>query len=100
MEDSVPLIDKVQVAKSSAYCPYVQIDKSLTRKNSANHNLINPLGLYVVYSPIWNLPATFFYCGPVTVLEWNTRHDIVLPPVAKLESLISHRSCPQDMSDH
>ena len=59
---------------------------------SANHDLINPLGLYVAHAPIRDLPATFFYCCSVTVLEWNPRHFIILPPVAKLGSLVSH--CP------
>ena len=60
--------------------------------DSVNHNLINPLGLYVVYASIWDLPATFLYCCPVTVLEWNSGHVIILPPVAKVGSLVSHRS--------
>ena len=58
--------------------------------NSANHDLINSLGLYIAYAPIWNLPATFPYCCPTTVLEWKTGHDTVLPPVVFPESLIFH----------
>jgi len=59
---------------------------------SANNALVNPLDLYVAYAPIRDLPATFLYCCPVTVLEWNSGHVYVLPPVAKMESLVSHRS--------
>ena len=61
-------------------------------RSLANHDLINPLGLYVVYAPIWNLPATLLYRCPVTVLEWNSGYVFVQPPVAKLEPLISHHS--------
>lgn len=59
-------------------------------RSLANHDLINPLGLYVVYAPIWNLPATFPYCCPTTVLEWKAGHDIVLPPVVLPGSVIFH----------
>jgi len=63
-------------------------------KNSANHEFINPLALFAVYAPAWDLPATFLYCCPITVLEWNSGHDFVLPPATKLESPVSHRSYP------
>ena len=59
-------------------------------RDSVNHGLINPLGLYIVYAPFWNLPATFPYCCPTTVLEWEAGHDLVLPPVAIPESIIFH----------
>jgi hypothetical protein len=55
-------------------------------------NYINHCGLYAVYAPIREFPATFIYCCPVTVLEWNSGHDTVPASVAKLESLISHCS--------
>jgi len=58
---------------------------------SANHNLTNQLGTDVVYAPIRELPATFFYCCAVTVLEWSPGHAIFEPSLARLESLISHR---------
>jgi len=60
------------------------------RMASANHELINPLTLYAVHAPTRDLPATFLYCCPVTVLEWDFGHVFVLPPFAKLESLIHH----------
>jgi len=41
---------------------------------SANYQPINPLGLYVVVASIPDLPATFPYYCPMTVLEWNTGH--------------------------
>jgi hypothetical protein len=63
-------------------------------KNSANHNLINPLSVYVVYALIWNFPAAFRNCCPVTVLEWNFGHVFSKPPVAKQKSLMFHRSRP------
>jgi hypothetical protein len=63
-------------------------------KNSANHNLINPLGVDVVYSPIWNFPAAFCNCCPVTVLEWDAGHAFSKPPVAKQKSLMFHHSHP------
>ena len=60
---------------------------------------IKPLGLYVAYAPIRNLPSTFLYCRPMTVLEWNSGHVFILPPFTKLGSLIYHRSQPpQGMS--
>ena len=59
-------------------------------RDSANHGLINPLGLYIVYTPIWDLPATCPYCCPATVLEWKAGHDLVLPPVVIPESIIFH----------
>ena len=60
---------------------------------------IKPLGLYVAYAPIRNLPSTSLYCRPVTVLEWNSGHVFILPPFAKLGSLFYHRSQPpQGMS--
>ena len=62
------------------------------RTGLVDHDLINPLGLYVVYAPIWNLPATPLYCCPVTVLEWNSGDVFILPPVAEPEPLISHHS--------
>ena len=68
-------------------------------KNSPNPELVNPFALYVAYAPTRDLPTTFLYCYPATVLEWNSGHVIVLPPVAKLEPLIAHRSRPQDMSN-
>jgi len=61
---------------------------------SAIHKFINPLTLYAVHAPTWDLPATLRYCCPVTVLEWKSGHDFVLPPVTKLESLLSHRPHP------
>ena len=68
------------------------VNKKLRPKgrDSANLDLINPLGLYIVYAPFWNLPATFPYCCPTTVLEWETGHDLVLPPVVIPESIIFH----------
>ena len=54
-------------------------------------DLINPLSIGVVYTPVRDLSATFLDCCPVTVLEWSPRHDMLLPPVTKLESFISHR---------
>jgi len=59
---------------------------------SVNDGLGNPLSLYVVNAPIRNLPATFIYCCPVTVLEWNPEHVIVLPPVTELESFVFHHT--------
>ena len=62
--------------------------------------LINPLALHLDHAPARDFPATFLYCYPVTVLEWKIGYSIVLPPAAKLESLISHRPTPiQDMSN-
>ncbi|MDX2416320.1 MAG: hypothetical protein QNK19_02550, partial [Xanthomonadales bacterium] len=57
---------------------------------SVNHCLINPFGLHVVSAPIWNFPATLFYCCAITVFEWNCGHVIVLPPIPNLGSLIIH----------
>ena len=51
--------------------------------------------MHAVYTPVWEQPATFPYCCPITVLEWKVGHDIILPPVAKLETLIAHRSASQ-----
>ena len=61
---------------------------------SNNHDFINPLGVDVVYTPVRDLPATFFYDCPVAVLEWNSGHVAFTPPVAKPGSLVSHRSRP------
>ncbi len=55
---------------------------------------INPLALYLDHAPTRDLPATFPYCCPVTVLEWKIGYSIVLPPVAELESLIFHSPHP------
>jgi hypothetical protein len=62
---------------------------------SANHSLINPLDLYIVYTPFWDLSATFPYCCPATVLEWETGHALVLPPVGIPESFIFHVPAPR-----
>ena len=59
----------------------------LGRMISANYTLINPLNLYVAYAPIRDLPATFLYCFPVTILEWNSGHAFVLPPVFRPDSI-------------
>jgi hypothetical protein len=65
---------------------------------SVNHGLFNPLAVNVVYTPIRDFPAAFLYCCPVTILEWNTGHIIVLPPVAKLKPFVSqHTQPPQDI---
>jgi hypothetical protein len=65
---------------------------------SVNHDLANPLAVNVVYAPIRDLSATFRYCCPVTVLEWNAGHVIVLPPVTKLKPFVSrHTQPPQDI---
>jgi hypothetical protein len=61
--------------------------------SSPNHDLINPLAMHAVYAPIRELPATHPYCCTVAVLEWNSGHIIVLPPVAKLEPSIFHYYC-------
>ena len=53
---------------------------------------MNPLNLYVGYTPIRDLPTTFLYCCPVTVLEWNIGHDTVMPPVVNPESFINYHS--------
>ena len=37
--------------------------------------------LGVAFTPIRNLPATFLYCRPITVLKRNFGHVIILPPV-------------------
>lgn len=55
-----------------------------------NYNLLDPLGFYVVYAPIRDLSAAFFYYRPVTVLGWKAEHDITLSPVVILESVILH----------
>ena len=55
-----------------------------------NYNLLDPLGFYVVYAPIRELSATFFYYSPVTVPGWKAEHDITLSPVVILESVILH----------
>jgi hypothetical protein len=52
------------------------------------------LGFYVAYTPIWDLPATFPYCHPVTVLEWNSGLVFVLTSITKPGSLIIHCSIP------
>ena len=52
------------------------------------------LGFYVAYTPIWDLPATFPYCHPVTVLEWNSGLVFVLTSVTEPGSLIIHCSIP------
>ena len=65
------------------------IKPPLQGRDAANHDLINPLALYHGHAPTWDLPAAFPYCYSVTVLEWDFRHVIVLPPVTKLESPIS-----------
>jgi hypothetical protein len=70
----------------------------VARKNSANHGLINPLSVYVVYAPVRDLPAAFCNCCPVTVLEWNSEHFTVPPPFTQPGSLISHCFCPKNMS--
>ena len=59
-------------------------------RSLANHDVINPLGLYVVYTPLRDSPATFPYCCTTTVLEWESGHDLVLPPVVIPESIIIH----------
>ena len=60
----------------------------------ANLGHTDSFALYVAYAPIRDLPATPPYYCPVTVLEWNTGHITVLPPVAKPGSLMLHRSHP------
>jgi hypothetical protein len=60
----------------------------------ANYNLLDPLGFYVVYAPIRDLPATFLYYRPVTVLGWKAERDITLSPVVILESVILHIHSP------
>jgi hypothetical protein len=60
----------------------------------ANHNLLDPLGFYVVYAPIRDLPATFLYYHPVTLLGWKAERDIILSPVVILESIIFHIHSP------
>ncbi len=56
----------------------------------ANYNLPDPLGFYVVYAPIRDLPAAFLYYRPVTVLGWKAERDITLSPFMILESVIFH----------
>ena len=56
----------------------------------ANHNLLDPLGFYVVYAPIRDLPAAFLYYCPVTVPGWKAERDFTLSPVVILESVILH----------
>ena len=53
-------------------------------------SLIRSACVYVVYAPIRDLPATVFFCCPVVVLEWNSGHVFILPPIVKLGPLISH----------
>ena len=60
----------------------------------ANYNFPDPLGFYVVYAPIEDLSAAFFYYRPVTVLGWKAEHDITLSPVVILESVILHIHSP------
>jgi len=53
-----------------------------------------------VDAPIRDLPTASQYQFAVAVLEWSTGFVFVLPPVTKLESLISHLPTPiQDMSN-
>ena len=56
----------------------------------ANYNLPDPLGFYVVYAPIRDLSAAFFYYHPVAVLGWKAEHDLTLSPVVILEPVILH----------
>ena len=56
----------------------------------ANYNLLDPLGFYVVYAPIRDLSAAFFYYHPVAVLGWKAEHDLTLSPVVILEPVILH----------
>jgi hypothetical protein len=58
---------------------------------------INPLALYLDHAPTRDLPATFPYCCPVTVLEWKIGYSIVLPPVADWNLLFSILPTPQDI---
>ena len=48
-------------------------------------------------APIWDLPAAFVYCCPVTVLEWDSGHVFVLTPVTKPGSPVIHFSTPRIM---
>ena len=90
----VPVIADTMMCRTAEYGQEqtYSANKKLCPKGrgSANHGLINPLGLYIVYAPFWNLPATFPYCCPSTVLEWKAEHDLVLPPVVISESIIFH----------
>jgi hypothetical protein len=61
---------------------------------SAIHEFINPLALYVVHAPTWDFSATLLYYYPAAVLEWESRHFTILPPVDKLGSLIFHSPHP------
>jgi hypothetical protein len=61
-------------------------------KDSADDYFFNPLSMHAVYASVWNISSTFLYCFPVTILEWKSGHVFVLPPGAKLESPVSHRS--------
>jgi hypothetical protein len=65
-------------------------------KQSASHNLINPLCLYAVDAPIRDLPATLPYRYTVAVLEWKAGRVTVLSSIAWLEASIFHYSCFSD----
>jgi hypothetical protein len=54
--------------------------------------LFNQLGLYAAYASIVGSSATFPYCCPGTVLEWNPGHTHILPPVSRLRFNLCH--CP------
>ena len=62
-----------------------------------NHDLINPLDLYVANAPVRNFPTTLPYCCPTAVLEWETERTIILSPIFILTSIIFHLH-PQEMS--
>ena len=77
--------------------PYPGLARSLTVlsfKFSPKQGITKPFGFYVACTPIWELPATFVYCCPVTILEWDSGHVIILTPVSRLGSLIIHCSIP------
>jgi hypothetical protein len=60
----------------------------------ANHNLLDPHGLYAMDAPIKYLPPTFCYCYPATVLEWHSGHGQSMPPVTKLFPFVTHLPAP------
>jgi hypothetical protein len=70
----------------------LQCNKKLRHKGqgSVDRYLINLIDLYIIYAPIRDLPATFPYCCPTTVLEWKVGHDIIPPPVVIPASIIFH----------
>ena len=63
---------------------------SIGYKVSANNQIVNPLGLYAAYTPVWDFPSAFLDSYPVTILEWNAQNMFILPSVIMPGSLIIH----------